>query len=129
MKNSHKANEITGEWGIIIFFPRKGHTNEMSDLVQLMTQTLKLESKESYEDLLVPEPVSEFKLHRKYRDTLILHGKVAEEAEDLHFKELPSGDQFILLQQTGEHAFWRNVSHQEDNAPQIFFFFIILLFR
>ncbi|XP_032177833.1 serine/threonine-protein kinase Nek4 isoform X1 [Mustela erminea] len=69
---------------------RKGHTNEMSDLVQLMTQTLKLESKESYEDLLVPEPVSEFKLHRKYRDTLILHGKVAEEAEDLHFKELPS---------------------------------------
>lgn len=62
----------------------------MSDLVQLMTQTLKLESKESYEDLLVPEPVSEFKLHRKYRDTLILHGKVAEEAEDLHFKELPS---------------------------------------
>ncbi|XP_077933343.1 serine/threonine-protein kinase Nek4 isoform X2 [Halichoerus grypus] len=69
---------------------RKCHTNEMSDLVQLMTQTLKLESKESYEDLLVPEPVSEFKLHRKYRDTLILHGKVAEEAEDLHFKELPS---------------------------------------
>ncbi|KAF3829064.1 hypothetical protein GH733_003328, partial [Mirounga leonina] len=69
---------------------RKCHTNEMSDLVQLMTQTLKLESKESYEDLLVPEPVSEFKLHRKYRDTLILHGKVAEAAEDLHFKELPS---------------------------------------
>nr|XP_025740919.1 serine/threonine-protein kinase Nek4 isoform X3 [Callorhinus ursinus] len=69
---------------------RKCHTNEMSDLVHLMTQTLKLESKESYEDLLVPEPVSEFKLHRKYQDTLILHGKVAEEAEDLHFKELPS---------------------------------------
>nr|XP_060487255.1 serine/threonine-protein kinase Nek4 isoform X5 [Panthera onca] len=69
---------------------RKGHTNEMSDLVQLMTQTLKLDPKESYEDLLVPDPVSEFKLHRKYRDTLILHGKVAEEAEELHFKELPS---------------------------------------
>ncbi|GAB5568149.1 serine/threonine-protein kinase Nek4 isoform X5 [Prionailurus iriomotensis] len=69
---------------------RKGHTNEMSDLVQLMTQTLKLDPKESCEDLLVPDPVSEFKLHRKYRDTLILHGKVAEEAEELHFKELPS---------------------------------------
>ncbi|XP_032314217.1 serine/threonine-protein kinase Nek4 isoform X1 [Camelus ferus] len=68
----------------------KGHTNEMSDLVQLMTQTLKLDSKESCEDLLVPDPVSEFKLHRKYRDTLILHGKVAEEAEELHFKELSS---------------------------------------
>ncbi|XP_060017614.1 serine/threonine-protein kinase Nek4 isoform X3 [Lagenorhynchus albirostris] len=68
----------------------KGHTNEMSDLVQLMTQTLNLDSKESYEDLPVPEPVSEFKLLRKYRDTLILHGKVAEEAEELRFKELPS---------------------------------------
>ncbi|XP_066900087.1 serine/threonine-protein kinase Nek4 isoform X17 [Kogia breviceps] len=68
----------------------KGHTNEMSDLVQLMTQTLKLDSRESYEDLPVPEPVSEFKLHRKYQDTLILHGKVAEGAEELHFKELPS---------------------------------------
>ena len=60
----------------------------MTDLVQLMTPTLKLDSKESYEDLPVPDPVSEFKLHRKYRDTLILHGKVAEEAEELHFKEL-----------------------------------------
>ncbi|XP_059129922.1 serine/threonine-protein kinase Nek4 [Peromyscus eremicus] len=67
----------------------KSHTNEMSDLVQLMTQTLKLDSKESCEDLLVLNPVSEFKLHRKYRDTLVLHGKVAEEAE-LHCEELPS---------------------------------------
>ncbi|KAF6100365.1 NIMA related kinase 4 [Phyllostomus discolor] len=67
----------------------KGHSSEMSDLVQLMTQTLKLDSKESCEDLPVPDPVSEFKLHRKYRDTLILHGKVAEQAEELHFKELP----------------------------------------
>lgn len=61
----------------------------MSDLVQLMTQTLKLDSKENCEDLPVPDPVSEFKLHRKYRDTLILHGKVAEQTEELHFKELP----------------------------------------
>ncbi|XP_012500536.1 PREDICTED: serine/threonine-protein kinase Nek4 [Propithecus coquereli] len=68
----------------------KGHTNEMSALVQLMTQTLKLDSKESCDDLPVPNPVSEFKLHRKYRDTLILHGKVAEEADELHFEELPS---------------------------------------
>ncbi|XP_016065710.1 PREDICTED: serine/threonine-protein kinase Nek4 [Miniopterus natalensis] len=79
----------------------KGHSSDMSDLVQVMTQTLKLDSKESCEDLPVPDPVSEcedlpvpdpvseFKLHRKYRDTLILHGKVAEQAEELHFKELP----------------------------------------
>lgn len=77
----------------------------MSDLLQLMTQTLKLDSKESCEDLPVPDPVSEFKLHRKYRDTLVLHGKVAEEAEELHCKELPSGDQFIHLQHTGECMF------------------------
>lgn len=81
----------------------------MTDLVQLMTQTLKLDSKESCEDPPVPDPVSEFKLHRKYRDTLILHGKVAEETEDLHFKKLPLGDQFILLQQTGEHMFIREM--------------------
>uniref|UniRef100_A0A8D2JP24 non-specific serine/threonine protein kinase n=1 Tax=Sciurus vulgaris TaxID=55149 RepID=A0A8D2JP24_SCIVU len=68
----------------------KSHTNEMSDLVQLMTETLKLDSKESCEDLPLPNPVSEFKLHRKYRDTLVLHGKVAEETEELQFKELPS---------------------------------------
>ena len=63
----------------------------MSDLVQLMTQTLKLDSKESCEDLPVLNPVPEFRLHGKYRDTLVLHGKVAEDAE-LHCKELPSGD-------------------------------------
>ncbi|XP_058534988.1 serine/threonine-protein kinase Nek4 isoform X3 [Ochotona princeps] len=68
---------------------QKGHTNEMSDLVQLMTQTLTLDSKDSCEDLTEPHPVSEFRLHRKYRDTLILHGKVPEEAGQLHFKELP----------------------------------------
>ncbi|KAK7819766.1 hypothetical protein U0070_012372 [Myodes glareolus] len=43
----------------------------MSDLVQLMTQTLKLDSKESCEDLPVLNPVPEFRLHGKYRDTLI----------------------------------------------------------
>ncbi|XP_008980052.1 serine/threonine-protein kinase Nek4 isoform X16 [Callithrix jacchus] len=68
----------------------KDQTNEINALVQLMTQTLKLDSKESCEDLLVANPVSEFRLHRKFRDTLMLHGKVAEEAEELHFKELPS---------------------------------------
>lgn len=68
----------------------KSHTNEMKDLVQLMTQTLRLEAKESYEDLQILNPGSEFRLHRKYRDTLVLHGKVAEEAEP-HCTELPTG--------------------------------------
>lgn len=73
----------------------KSHTNEMNDLVQLMTETLKLDSKESCEDLPLSNPVSEFKLHRKYRDTLVLHGKVAEETEELQLKELPSGSEKI----------------------------------
>ncbi|XP_013371043.1 PREDICTED: serine/threonine-protein kinase Nek4 isoform X2 [Chinchilla lanigera] len=73
----------------------KSHTNEMSDLMQLMTQTLKLDPKESCEDLPVPAPGSEFRLNRRYRDTLVLHGKVAEESEELHFKALPSGSEKI----------------------------------
>lgn len=68
----------------------KTHTNEMSDLMQLMTQTLKLDPKESCEDLSAPAPGPEFRLHRKYRDTLVLHGKVAEKSEELGLKELPS---------------------------------------
>ena len=95
----------------------------MTDLVQLMTQTLKLDSKESYEDLPVPDPVSEFKLHWKYRDTLILHGKVAEEAEELHFKELPSGGQFIVLYQTGERMFTGEMYQTKDLMFANFLFF------
>ena len=53
----------------------------------MMTQTLNLGSKESCEDLPIPDWVSEFKLYQKYWD-VIFHGKVAEEAEELHFKEL-----------------------------------------
>ena len=123
MKNCHKANEITGEF---FFSSRKCHTNEMSDLVQLMTQTLKLESKESCEDLLVPDPVSEFKLHRKYRDTLILHGKVVEEAEDLHFKQLPSGDQFILYSKLESMLIGEMCHTKKKILPKFFCFFIIL---
>ncbi|XP_043832566.1 serine/threonine-protein kinase Nek4 isoform X2 [Dromiciops gliroides] len=66
----------------------KGHTNEMNDLVQLMTQTLKMDSKENCENLPILLPMSEFRLHRKYRDTLILHGKVEEDSEEFKLKEL-----------------------------------------
>lgn len=99
----------------------------MSDLVQLMTQTLKLDSKESCEDLPVPDPVPEFKLHRKYRDTLILHGKVVEEAEELQFKELPLGNQFILLQQTGKYMFIGEKCQTKE--IMLANFFVFLLFR
>ncbi|KAM4687234.1 serine/threonine-protein kinase Nek4-like [Rhinophrynus dorsalis] len=48
----------------------------MQDLVQLMTQTLHME-KEAGEKQ--QKPACEFRLHRKYRDTLLLHGKAQEE--------------------------------------------------
>ncbi|NXD82371.1 NEK4 kinase, partial [Halcyon senegalensis] len=70
---------------------RKSSMNEMNDLVQLMTWTLKMDSKENSEDCVTSTPVPEFKLHRKYRDTLILHGKSSDESEELKFEELSSG--------------------------------------
>ncbi|XP_073208526.1 serine/threonine-protein kinase Nek4 isoform X6 [Lepidochelys kempii] len=68
----------------------KSNTNEMNDLVQLMTQTLKMDSEENCEHPSILTPASEFKLHRKYRDTLILHGKVSNEPEKFKFEEFPS---------------------------------------
>ncbi|NXL58623.1 NEK4 kinase, partial [Chordeiles acutipennis] len=69
---------------------RKSNMNEMNDLVQLMTRTLKMDSKENSEYCVTSTPVPEFKLHRKYRDTLILHGKSPDEAEELKFEEISS---------------------------------------
>ncbi|XP_008946149.1 PREDICTED: serine/threonine-protein kinase Nek4, partial [Merops nubicus] len=69
---------------------RKSSMNEMSDLVQLMTWTLKMDSKENSGYCVTSAPAPEFKLHRKYRDTLILHGKSLDESEELKFEELSS---------------------------------------
>ncbi|XP_053325201.1 serine/threonine-protein kinase Nek4 isoform X2 [Spea bombifrons] len=62
----------------------KSDSNEMQDLVQLMTQTLHMEKEPK-----PPIPPNEFKLHRKYRDTLILHGKSPGDPEDLCFHDIP----------------------------------------
>ncbi|KAJ7316750.1 hypothetical protein JRQ81_002912 [Phrynocephalus forsythii] len=66
---------------------KEGKTNEMNDLVQLMTQTLNIGSKEN---CLHSAPESQFRLNRKYRDTLILHGKASDEAEEFPFQDFPS---------------------------------------
>ncbi|XP_030061949.1 serine/threonine-protein kinase Nek4 isoform X2 [Microcaecilia unicolor] len=66
----------------------KVDSNEMQDLVQLMTQTLKQESRDQCDAPRNPFPKSEFKLHRKYRDTLVLHGKAAEDPEDFSFNAI-----------------------------------------
>ncbi|KAM9276707.1 serine/threonine-protein kinase Nek4 [Morus bassanus] len=69
---------------------KKSNMNEMNDLVQLMTWTLKMDSKENSEYSVTSTPAPEFKLHRKYRDTLILHGKSPDELEELKFEEISS---------------------------------------
>uniref|UniRef100_A0A8B9RWY2 Serine/threonine-protein kinase Nek4 n=1 Tax=Accipiter nisus TaxID=211598 RepID=A0A8B9RWY2_9AVES len=69
---------------------RKSNMNEMNDLVQLMTWTLKMDSKENSEYCVTSPPAPEFKLHRKYRDTLILHGKSPDESEELKLEEISS---------------------------------------
>lgn len=74
----------------LFFSPRKSSVNEMNDLVQLMTWTLKMDSKENSECCVTSTPAPEFKLHRKYRDTLILHGKSPDESEELKMEEIPS---------------------------------------
>ncbi|NXJ64716.1 NEK4 kinase, partial [Rostratula benghalensis] len=71
---------------------KKSNMNEMNDLVQLMTWTLKMDSKENSEYCVTSAPAPEFKLHRKYRDTLILHGKSPDESEELKFEEIPPVD-------------------------------------
>lgn len=65
----------------------------MHDLVNMMTQTLRMEvgvtevDKSGFGSTTLPE----FKLNRKYRDTLVLHGKAREEAENLSLGEIPKG--------------------------------------
>lgn len=55
-----------------------------------------MDSKENFEYCVTSNPSAEFKLRRKYRDTLILHGKSPDESEELKFEEIPSGV-FVLL--------------------------------
>ncbi|XP_062977232.1 serine/threonine-protein kinase Nek4 isoform X2 [Elgaria multicarinata webbii] len=69
---------------------KEGKTNEMNDLVQLMTRTLKMDNKENCSHSAIPAPESQFRLNRKYKDTLILHGKASEEPDEFPFQEFPS---------------------------------------
>ncbi|XP_067101129.1 serine/threonine-protein kinase Nek4 isoform X1 [Osmerus mordax] len=71
----------------------KSESNDMQDLVQMMTQTLRMDVREA-----VCEPdgcsigsraLPEFRLNRRYRDTLLLHGKAREEQE-FPFSEVPT---------------------------------------
>uniref|UniRef100_A0AAR2JQ00 Serine/threonine-protein kinase Nek4 n=1 Tax=Pygocentrus nattereri TaxID=42514 RepID=A0AAR2JQ00_PYGNA len=68
----------------------KSETNEMQDLVQMMTQTLRMDVRDISHSNCATLP--EFRLNRKYRDTLMLHGKASEGDSDLHFSDFPSDD-------------------------------------
>lgn len=75
---------------------RKFETNEMQDLVQMMTQTLHMDARGvSFEpdgSRCHSTPLPEFKLNRKYRDTLMLHGKSREGQGDNQISGFPLDD-------------------------------------
>ncbi|XP_073325294.1 serine/threonine-protein kinase Nek4 isoform X2 [Pagrus major] len=74
---------------------RKTESSDMQDLVHMMTQTLRMEigdgvcevERSRFGSTALPE----FKLNRRYRDTLVLHGKARKEAESLSIGEIPTG--------------------------------------
>ncbi|CAI9585717.1 unnamed protein product [Staurois parvus] len=66
---------------------KSSDSGDMNDLVDLMTQTLHMEKDRGP---LSPGPRDEFRIHRKYRDTLMLHGRADEGQEDVFFQEIPS---------------------------------------
>ncbi|XP_040263649.1 serine/threonine-protein kinase Nek4 [Bufo bufo] len=60
-------------------------SGEMNDLVNLMTQTLHMEK----DDGQMPQAAcKEFRLNKRYRDTLMLHKRTSEEQEDICFQDL-----------------------------------------
>ncbi|XP_014892223.1 serine/threonine-protein kinase Nek4 isoform X2 [Poecilia latipinna] len=74
---------------------RKTESNDMHDLVHMMTQTLRMDVGDAGRELgkgrLDSSVMPEFKLNRRYRDTLVLHGKAREEAGSLSLGEIPTG--------------------------------------
>uniref|UniRef100_A0A3Q3F5J2 Serine/threonine-protein kinase Nek4 n=1 Tax=Labrus bergylta TaxID=56723 RepID=A0A3Q3F5J2_9LABR len=74
---------------------RKTESNDMQDLVHMMTQTLRMEIGDGVSEVekgrFGSTALPEFKLNRRYRDTLVLHGKAREEAENLSLGEIPLG--------------------------------------
>ncbi|XP_054882583.1 serine/threonine-protein kinase Nek4 isoform X2 [Poeciliopsis prolifica] len=74
---------------------RKTESNDMHDLVHMMTQTLRMDVGDAGRELgkgqLDSTAMPEFKLNRRYRDTLVLHGKAREEAGNLSLGEIPTG--------------------------------------
>lgn len=85
----------------IFFNCRKTESCDMQDLVHMMTETLRMDVGDSVnvtdKGRLGSSTLQEFKLNRKYRDTLLLHGKAREEAENLSLGEIPIGTLIVFL--------------------------------
>ncbi|XP_056591383.1 serine/threonine-protein kinase Nek4 isoform X2 [Triplophysa dalaica] len=75
---------------------RKRDTSEMQDLVHMMTQTLNMDSRDLSLETDVPRCHStlepEFRLNRKYRDTLMLHGKAKDGHGHFQISDVPLDD-------------------------------------
>ncbi|TWW61624.1 Serine/threonine-protein kinase [Takifugu flavidus] len=82
IKRAEKAEAIAGEYQQ---HHRKAESCDMQDLVQMMTQTLRMDIEDSVNEadkgIFGLTALPEFKLNGKYRDTLALHGKSGEEAQ------------------------------------------------
>ncbi|XP_034022854.1 serine/threonine-protein kinase Nek4 isoform X2 [Thalassophryne amazonica] len=74
---------------------RKTESNDMQDLVHMMTQTLRMDDGDGLNAVnrstFGSSALPEFKLNRRYRDTLVLHGKADVEVEKLSLAEIPKG--------------------------------------
>lgn len=61
----------------------------------MMTQTLRMDSRDAACELDGPrlgsKPQHEFKINRKYKDTLVLHGKAIEVQEDFQVNDFCAG--------------------------------------
>ncbi|KAK5934253.1 hypothetical protein CgunFtcFv8_014667 [Champsocephalus gunnari] len=74
---------------------KKTDSGDMHDLVNMMTQTLRMDIGDGVTEVdkggFSSTSLPEFKLNMKYRDTLVLHGKAREDAENLSLGEIPIG--------------------------------------
>uniref|UniRef100_H3CP87 Serine/threonine-protein kinase Nek4 n=1 Tax=Tetraodon nigroviridis TaxID=99883 RepID=H3CP87_TETNG len=88
--SSTSSTQQSGPYG-----ERKAESCDIQDLVQMMTQTLRMDTEDSVDeedkDSLGLTALPEFRLNREYRDTLVLHGKSQEEAEHLSLGQIPLG--------------------------------------
>lgn len=94
----------------------------MQDLVQMMTQTLRMDIEDSVNEadkgIFGLTALPEFKLNGKYRDTLALHGKSGEEAQGLFRGKIPLGS--MLLTISNEFIDWlvsnQHLSHKGSTS-------------